>query len=267
MVAVKNNVPVFALAISFLGTITNFVTEAKSLVGLFAAIASLIASLYAVALTRERLKKLRGRSHRSLRSKLKKLFRGSSARAARTSMALWLIPLLCFTGCATNDSNSTSNIFKNIAKFPARILDKTAELVTATTTNVIEHAVITATETVTQDPFTLLLATNTMFQTNVTLVTNITAVPRGAIAKGIDAAETASTFLPPPYGEAAAGALALITAGLAAAVRRRNAMLKTVIQGVEGSANKEVKETIAGTSRLNGTAEELHKLVKQITTR
>src|SRR5256885_472577 len=53
----KQNVPFFALAISYLGTITNLMTEAKSIIGVCAAGASLVASLYAIAIARQRLKK------------------------------------------------------------------------------------------------------------------------------------------------------------------------------------------------------------------
>ena len=74
----KNNVPFFALIIGYAGALANLLADAKSLIGACAALASLAASLYAIAISHQRLKRLRrGRrlfpSWRSLRSRLRRL--------------------------------------------------------------------------------------------------------------------------------------------------------------------------------------------------
>jgi hypothetical protein len=251
----KQNVPFFALAISYLGTITNLVTEAKSVIGLFAAFASLIASLYAIALTRERLRRLPRRRARSKSGLLR--FLGSLLFVCLFAAIL--------TGCSSPTADGKPTIASRLAALPARIIDAATTLVTSTTTNIVEQAVVTANETAARDPVTQQFATNVTYTTNFTLVTNITAIPKSVIVRTIDTAQTAAGLLPPPYGDAAAGGLAIASALLAAAVRRRNAMLKTVIHGVESSNQKEVKDTIATASRLQGTAEDLHALVKKLT--
>jgi hypothetical protein len=186
-----------------------------------------------------------------------------TARSQLIAHCSLLIAAICLAACSTNETPRTT--LTRIATFPARVLDKTAELVTVTTTNIVEQAIITSTDVVTQDSATLLLVTNTTLQTNFTLVTNITAEIKPAIAKGAATAEAVTGFLPPPYGELAAGILALATAGLTAAIKRRNAMLKTVITGVEKEGNKDVKMQIDAEAHAVGIAQDLHSLVKKFT--
>src|SRR5437763_576651 len=107
----KNSVPIFALLIGYLGAITKVLTEAKSVIGFFAAVASLTASLYAIALSHRRLKnvkdqnpfaaKPRQSSRKSWRSSRSSRLKRRSARASVLSASLWLIPLLGFTACST----------------------------------------------------------------------------------------------------------------------------------------------------------------------
>ncbi len=168
----KNEIPFPALVISYLGTITNFVTEAKSIIGALAALASLVASLYAIAISRRKLKRMEKEPN----------------RLRKHAPAILIGPLLLMlSACSGGPLNAP--FLSRLATFPARVLDKGAELVTSTTTNIVEEAIVTATETVSQDPFTLLLATNTTLHTNVTLVTNITAAARPALTKGIAVAK------------------------------------------------------------------------------
>jgi hypothetical protein len=253
----KPNIPILALVVGYLGAIMNFITEAKSVIGFLAAVVSLIASIYAVALARERLKRLRGRRL----SPLKRLVRRLKKLSAQHFLLSTVI-VLALSGCATQPGDSP---LTKLATIPSRVLDKAATFVTATTTNIVEQAIVTAHETVTLDSATQTLATNVSYTTNLTLITNITAIPKAVIVKSVDTAETAAGFLPPPYGEAAAAGLAIVSTLLAAAVQRRNAMLKTVVQAVEGSGNKAVKENIAMASRIHGTAQEIHTLVKKLT--
>ena len=49
------------LAVSYLGAITNLMTDAKSLFGALAALASFIASCYAIAIARKKLKQIPSR--------------------------------------------------------------------------------------------------------------------------------------------------------------------------------------------------------------
>jgi hypothetical protein len=257
------------LAIGYLGAITNLMTDAKSLFGALAAMASFIASCYAIAIARKKLKQIPSRKpSRSSRTSRLKIRRLSVLAFSLQPLAL-AFALATLSACSTNSNSGprtqSSNLFARLAQFPATILDSAAKLVTTTTTNVIEQAVVTATDVVTQDSQTFILTTNTTLITNYTLVTNISAEVKPAAEKSIAIANTASTFLPPPYGELAAGILALATAGLTAAVRRRNAMLKTVIDGVEKAGVPAVKEEISTASMRDGTAPDLHALVKQIT--
>jgi hypothetical protein len=195
-----------------------------------------------------------------------KLSPKSSAVATRSQLITHcslLIAVICLTACSTNETPRAT--LTRIATFPARVLDKTAELVTVTTTNIVEQAIITSTDVVTQDPATLLLITNTTLQTNFTLVTNITAEIKPAITKTVTTAETVTGFVPPPWGEAAGVIFAGISGFLTWAVRRRNAMLKSVVDGVERAGLPAVKEEISAASMRDGTAPEIHEFVKKIT--
>ena len=146
----KQNVPFFALAISYVGTITNFVTEAKSFIGVFAALASLIASLYAIALTRERLKRLPRRRGRAKSGLLR--FLGS--------LLFLSIFVSLAIGCSSPTGDGKPSIVARLAALPTQIVDAATTLVTSTTTNIVEQAVVTANETVTRDPLTQQFATN-----------------------------------------------------------------------------------------------------------
>jgi hypothetical protein len=101
----KNNVPILAFLIGYAGAITNVVTEAKSVIGFFAAAASLVASLYAIAISHRRLRTMKPqnpfaprpqplRLRRRRPSRVKKL----AARAARTFILL--VALGAITGCS-----------------------------------------------------------------------------------------------------------------------------------------------------------------------
>jgi hypothetical protein len=244
--------PLF-LAISWLGTIVNFATEAKSVFGALAALASLVASSYAIAIARTNLRK----------AKLEE--KKASEQSHHIVPAIFLFAALAASGCASAGNPPGSSPLAKLAALPTKLLDSAARLVTTTTTNVVEQAVVTATDVVTQDTATLLFTTNTTLHTNLTLVTNITAIARPAIDKTVEVAQTVSGFLPPPYGEAAAGAFALISGLLAAAVKRRNAQLSTVIQGVEKSGNADTKKAIADLAQIKGVYESLHAFVKKQT--
>jgi hypothetical protein len=50
--------PIPALTVSYFGTITAYITEAKSVIGALAALASFIASCYAIAIAQKNLKRL-----------------------------------------------------------------------------------------------------------------------------------------------------------------------------------------------------------------
>lgn len=262
MALMKNNLPIHALTISYLGAITTFLTDAKSLFGAMAAMASFVASCYAIAIASRRLKKLRGARRRpyprrSFLSAVKK--RLASVR----SVFSVLILVLFLTGCSTSGHQPGQSVFNRIVEFPGRLLDSAATLVTTTITNVVEQPVV-STEIPTHAPSDS-NSVHSPQSSQLRIVTNIVAVPNATIARTINTAEAASGFLPPPYGEVAAGGLALVSALLAAAVRRRNAMLKTVIRGVENAGQGDVKESVFTESLLNGNSRDLHALVKQVT--
>lgn len=250
-----NKVSFFAIT-GAAGTIASYLANANEFLRSLAAIASIIASCSAILLARANLKKTRhDQAERENRSN-----RGNEILTLLLPM-LSLISLIPLAACSTSDKSPLARL----AKFPAAILDKAATLVTTTTTNLIEQAVVTTTDAVMQDPLTFILSTNTTLTTNYALVTTITATTKPALTKATEIGETAATFLPPPYGEIAAGIFGLASVGLTAAVRRRNAMLKTVIRGVEKEGNKDVKMQIDAEAHAAGVAEELHSLVNNIT--
>jgi hypothetical protein len=258
------------LAIGYLGAITNLMTDAKSLFGPLAALASFIASCYAIPIARKKLKNLEKdttiREANDIDGHLNSggLGKPTSRQNDSTTLPAVLLCTLIFAhGCAT-DRKGKSPIAK-IADLPATILDSAAKLVTTTTTNVVEQAVITQDSGLPENSGLSTQHSELRYVTNFTLVTNMTAITKPAAEKPIAIADTAATFLPPPYGEIAAGILALATAGLTAAVRRRNAMLKTVIDGVERAGVPAVKEEISTASMRDGTAPALHALVQQLT--
>jgi hypothetical protein len=133
----KNNVPILALLIGYAGAITNILTEAKSVIGFFTAIASLIASIYAIAISHQRLKAMaRNRFAAKTRTPSRKpprpsgLTRRPVARLAKTSVlsvSLWLVPLFRFTGCshvATNRDRADKALTqgtRNWQNNPARL--------------------------------------------------------------------------------------------------------------------------------------------------
>jgi hypothetical protein len=229
------------LAVSILGTITNLMAEAKSVFGALAALASLIASCYAIAIARANLRKAK---------------RDTNDKTPEIFPAIIVAAILIPTGCQTAPGSPNPL---------ARGLDHAALALTATTTNVSAHEVVIANEVIALNPITGQLTTNINYTTNLTLLTNITAVARPILSRTVTTGEAASTLLPPPYGEAAAACFALSSGLLTWAVRRRNAMLKTVIQGVEASGNDDTKKTISDLSKLVGVAGDLHALVKKHT--
>jgi hypothetical protein len=114
LVPMKNNVPILALLIGYLGAVANFMTEAKSAFGAFAALASFIASLYAIAIARQRLKNAernpfakRPRASRAVRrssrrSRLKKI-----RKLSPQSLVLITLIACAMTGCSTRGPSRT----------------------------------------------------------------------------------------------------------------------------------------------------------------
>ena len=283
-----NKVNFFAIT-GAAGTIASYLANANEILRSLAAIASIIASCFAILLARRKLSDLgRNPAPPSSEASAKEDRRGDILSII---LAFSLQPLaLAFaiatlTGCAippnSVHSPQSSKLIHRLAQFPAQILDSAAKLVTTTTTNIVEQAIITPAEAVASiwDPNSVSSVTSVVktesdstprtsqlrYVTNYTLVTNIIATAKPALTKSAEVADTAAGFLPPPYGELAAGILALATAGLTAAVKRRNAMLKTVITGVEEAGQKTVKERINAEAKQNGIAPALHALVKQLT--
>jgi hypothetical protein len=143
----KNNVPIFALLIGYLGAITNVMTEAKSVIGFFAAIASLVASIYAIAISHRRLKNIPAqnpfsrvaRPPRALRrapSPAVRLPSRSSSRikkfrrASVFSVSLWLIPLFFVAGCA-HKTASRARADKVLTQSNERLAEESRALTTA----------------------------------------------------------------------------------------------------------------------------------------
>jgi hypothetical protein len=129
----KNNVPIFALLIGYLGAITNVMTETKSVIGFFAAIASLVASIYAIVISHRRLKGMRPqnpfaakplRLRRRRPSRLKKL-----ARRAASALALFLC-VFAFAGCA-HKTATRGRADKALAQSNERLAEESRALTTA----------------------------------------------------------------------------------------------------------------------------------------
>ena len=101
MSPVKNNVPVFALVIGYVGALANALTEAKSIIGAFAALASLVASLYAIAISHQRLKSMPRNpfAAKPARARKRSRLKKSVGRAARTFVFFAIFCSIC--GCST----------------------------------------------------------------------------------------------------------------------------------------------------------------------
>lgn len=133
----KQNVPFFALVISYLGTITNLMTEAKSVIGVFAAGASLIASLYAIAIARQRLKAMAknpfaAKPHPSRKTSRRPSRRGQSdSDRLRKFIALFLVfVFFCLaTGCS-HIATSRAHADKTLAKSNEQLAEQSRALTT-----------------------------------------------------------------------------------------------------------------------------------------
>ena len=107
MSAVKNNVPIFALVIGYVGALANALTEAKSIIGAFAAFASLIASIYAIAISHQRLKAMArnpfAAKPRSSQKTSRRPSRSSRSSRLRKVVSLFVISVLfcSICGCST----------------------------------------------------------------------------------------------------------------------------------------------------------------------
>lgn len=107
----KNNLPIFSLLIAYAGAAANFMTEAKSVFGASAALASFIASLYAIAVARQRLKNAQrnpfsASAVKRLRSSRRPLRSSRSSRLKTSRLGflrfLLLIPfVVAFSACST----------------------------------------------------------------------------------------------------------------------------------------------------------------------
>ena len=71
-----------SLTVSWLGTAANLAAEAKSILGAFAALASMVASCYAVAIARQKFKGVK-RAARKERKAIKTTRRGLIHRGSR----------------------------------------------------------------------------------------------------------------------------------------------------------------------------------------
>jgi hypothetical protein len=224
----------WGLTASWLGTIASFATDAKSILGLLAALASCIASCYVAALARKNF--LRNEPPKPTKPKRKD---GPLCLA---------IALLCLCILAQG----------------CTVLDAAARAVTTTTTNVIEQAQVSTHQIVRLSP-TRQPETNFILVTNLVAVTNIEAAVKPAITRTIETSTGLAGIIPPPYGEAAAAGFAIVSILLHGAVKRRNKQLQTIIQGVENSGSVETKKEIRDLSLLTGIAPEIHQLVKKHT--
>lgn len=134
----KQNVPFFALAISYLGTITNLMTEAKSVIGVCAAGASLMASMYAIAIARQRLKNMQQQNPFAAKPKPPRLKRRRSARAHFRSsrlrkFAALLFLSVCFcsiTGCS-HVATKRAQADKALTKSNEQLAEQSRALTTA----------------------------------------------------------------------------------------------------------------------------------------
>lgn len=210
------------LATSWVGTLVNLASDAKTILGAIAALFSVIASGYAIALARRNLRKAERDDFRS-----------------RLGAIAILCALCFFQGCTLAPDTSGRTTAQRIAAWPSYA----DAALTTLQTNIVEEVI----------------------GTNVVLTTNIVAVPKAALARSIQTGQAISGFLPPPIGEVSAGVLGLISLLTANAVRRRNAVLRSVILGVEKGGTKEVKEEIARQAGLHNTLRDLHVLVEKHT--
>lgn len=135
----KQNIPILALLVGYAGAITNILTEAKSIIGAFAALASLVASLYAIAISHQRLKAMarnpfaasgkRSRTSRSpSRPSRSSRLRKFGARAART-----FVLFVCFcalTGCA-HKTNTRARADRALTKSNEQLAEQSRALTTA----------------------------------------------------------------------------------------------------------------------------------------
>jgi hypothetical protein len=143
----KNNVPILALLIGYAGAITNVVTEAKSVIGFFAAAASLVASLYAIAISHRRLKTMpeknpfarvarpsrvpRRASSPSVRPPSRKPSRLKKIRKlSPQSLVLITLVACAMTGCA-HKSASRARADKALTESNERLAEESRALTTA----------------------------------------------------------------------------------------------------------------------------------------
>jgi hypothetical protein len=142
----KQNVPFFALIISYLGTITNLMTDAKSIIGVFAAGASLVASLYAIAIARQRLKNMQQQNPFGVRPQPTRLKRRRASRRGRSgSDRLRKFAALLFLSVCLSSTTGCSHVATNRAhadKALTKSNDELAEQSRALTTAVVDSLAV-----------------------------------------------------------------------------------------------------------------------------
>lgn len=181
-------------------------------------------------------------------------------RLGLVALAIFVLPaFLLFTGCA-----NTGDTLGKVLAAPGHLLNRAAQAVTETTTNVVT-SVSSNGETVTQ--------------------TNFTAVASAPVVRSIEGAKTITDWLPPQISGPASIALTGISALLALMVKRRqreldntNQQLNTsiddagkiydqlaaTIRGVERSVKDSlpVKQAIAKEAAKAGIGERLNETVQ-----
>lgn len=186
------------------------------------------------------------------------------ARLSKLSIAVIFAigATLCFTGCSS--TGGVGEALGNVLAVPGKILDKAADAVTATTTNVTT-SVLSSGETVS--------------------TTNRIATLAPIVTKSENTAKTLADYLPAPWAQAAELALGGASGLLALLVRRKqrqldgtnadlnNSMqdaaslsqqLAATIQGVENAVknNVPVKQAIAKSAAKAGVADALNETVQ-----
>lgn len=210
------------------------------------------------------------------------------AKRAAACVLLPLLSFLFFSGCASPGADSFSAGVRKALGFPGVVLDTVGKSVTTVATNVTSLPVVSSATSVGLDPLTSLTVTNTIWQTNLTYVTNYTVSVAPGIEKTTETVKQVSSFLPSPWGDAIAGgatALAVLAGNLARRrqkqlesqdkhidslrddVQNSENQLQSVIIGVEKAVkeSKPVKETIAKIAAKNGVSDKLAQSVAAVT--
>jgi hypothetical protein len=192
------------------------------------------------------------------------------------ALILAITSVVFLTGCNT-DGNPVSHALGNVISAPSKFLDFGAKTLTEVVTNVTPQTVVTSREVVTPKEIVTATGTNTVNFTNYVNVTNtfnvtnLTAVPKEVLTTTANTGQMISGFLPAPYGEIGTLIFGGLSALTAAAAKRRQKVLNATVLGVEAATKQptltadSLKDAISDASKLAGVADDLHAVVKKLT--